>query len=174
MNERYEFKHSSHTSLLQKTLYALDERIYLLGGVPCDSNQNQFRKHREDFILQKVKDKFKQRVRKLECLECTLELPNPFVIKHRDQILLYAVGMEQRKIDTGKEGQVKIEELWLLKIQTLTENEAAQEEFLMRAPLRIYHYDWQKMTIVLRRTTLIDPKIVKIIKYTRFSYALLR
>jgi hypothetical protein len=107
-------------------------------------------------------------------LDCTLELPNPFVVKYRDQILLYAIGMEQRKVETGKEGQVKIEEQWLLKIETLTVNETAQEEFLLKAPLKIYHYDWKKMQTVLRKTTLNDPKIVKIIKYTRFSYALLR
>lgn len=91
----------------------MDDKIYLLGGLPTDFNQNHYR---EDFILEKVKDKFKKKIRKLECLESNLELPSPFVVKHKDQILLYALGMEQRKIDTGKEGQLKIEEQWLLKI----------------------------------------------------------
>jgi hypothetical protein len=170
MNERYEFRQA--TGLKEKTLYASDEKIYLLGGLPSWEGKSD--QYREDYILERVKDKFKQRVRKLVCPDCSLELATPFPIKHKEKLLLYALAMEQRHLPTEKEGQVKIDEMWTLKIETLAPNEV-NEEYLLRGQLKIYMFDWSKMQLVLsRRTTLAEPKIIKIAKYTRFSYSQLR
>lgn len=81
-----------------------------MGGLPSWNNKlEKPDKSREDYILEQVKDKFKQKVRKLESLDCTLELSCPLVVKCKDKLLLYALSMEQRQLSTEKEGQVKIE-----------------------------------------------------------------
>lgn len=54
-------------SVKEKTLYALDDKIYLLGGLPSwNSKKEKSDRFREDYILEQVKDKFKQRVRRVE------------------------------------------------------------------------------------------------------------
>jgi hypothetical protein len=87
MHERFEFRGPSRQqqSLKYKTIFTLDDRIFLLGGLSKDSNE------REDYILERNKDKLRRKVRRLECAEDSLELTSPVVVKHKDGFLLYSV-----------------------------------------------------------------------------------
>lgn len=61
MHERFEFKGSSRQqqSLRYKTLFTVDDKIFVLGGLSKEPNE------REDYILERYKDKLKKKIRKL-------------------------------------------------------------------------------------------------------------
>lgn len=96
---------------------------------------------REDYILERSKDKLRRKVRRLECAEDSLELTSPVVVKHKDGFLLYSVILEQRTVPKGDNAQ-SIEDYWRVKIETFTPNESCQEETLISGPLLLYHLDF--------------------------------
>ena len=80
-----------------------------MGGLSKEGNE------REDYILERSKDKLRRKVRRLECAEDSLELTSPVVVKHKDGFLLYSVILEQRTVPKGDNAQ-SIEDYWRVKI----------------------------------------------------------
>jgi hypothetical protein len=149
MHERYEFKGPSRQqqSLKYKTIFTIDDRIFLLGGLGREAHE------REDYLLERHKDRLKVKTRRLECADDSLELTSPVVVKHKDGFLLYSVILEQRTLPKGDNAQ-SIEDFWRLKIETFTPftpNENSQEETLHCGPLLLYHLDFEGGRVVSRR-----------------------
>ena len=60
---------------------------------------------REDYIMEKIKDKLQVKVRRLECKNGSLELTHPFVVKYNDYFLLYSIEGEEKSIAKGEKGE---------------------------------------------------------------------
>ena len=112
-------------------------------------------------------------MRRLECADDSLELTSPVVVKHKDGFLLYSVLLEQRTVPKG-DGAHCIEDFWRLKIETFTPNDSCQEETLHSGPLLLYNLDFDTARLVSRRPHFEEPKIIKILPYSRFSWGALR
>jgi hypothetical protein len=64
MTDKYEFKHITNSSGLRfKTILPIEDRIYLVGGLAHHASNNEC--FREDYVLEKVKDRFRLKMRKL-------------------------------------------------------------------------------------------------------------
>lgn len=110
MTQRYEFKSSTlQQPIRYKTIFTLDDRIFILGGLSKTKNE------REDYILERNKEKLKRKIRRLQSADDSLELTSPVVVRYKDGFLLYSVVSEQKVIPKG-EGAHSIEDYWQLKI----------------------------------------------------------
>ena len=71
MTEKYEFKYIQNPSVLKyKTIVPFEEKIFLIGGISTINQNNAY--VREDFILEKTKDKYKIKIKKMESKDCSL------------------------------------------------------------------------------------------------------
>ena len=96
MSERYEFKYIQNQLVLKyKSIFSFEERIYLVGGLNITNNNNNLA-YREDYILEKIKDKLRIRVRRVESKEGSVELISPAVVKHKDIFLMYSLCVEEK------------------------------------------------------------------------------
>lgn len=97
MYERFEFKKQKDHMLKYKTLYAFDEKIYLFGGLATMQDpsiltlasehgmeiENKGKvSYREDYILEKEKNKFVLKTRKVESSRDSVEMLSPAIIKY--------------------------------------------------------------------------------------------
>lgn len=97
MYEKFEFKKQKNHMLKYKTLYAFDEKIYLFGGLATMQDpsiltlasehgmeiENKGKvSYREDYILEKEKNKFVLKTRKVESSRDSVEMLSPAIIKY--------------------------------------------------------------------------------------------